>query len=208
MKFFGRKKVEGFIACYDLQEWWFATFTEEERKYIDDCYQPMGLPAHTLTQGVRNSSKPITQFLNELSTWFRTNKDAFIAERIRKKVNELGQSKPIVKPGYYNGRHFTTYVSDVTNLKKQGELTEVVKLLLELIAATEAENLADGTGVAPWYYEELAKIYRKQKDYVKEVAVLERYANQKHAPGSKPQELLERLDKVRQLMASENKTAK
>ena len=208
MKLCDRKKVEGFIAYYNLQEWWFATFAEKERKYIDDRYQPMGLPPHTLTQGVRTSSKPITQFLNELSIWFRTNKDASIAERIHKKVDELGCSNPIVKPGYYNGHHFTTYVSDVTALKKQGELAEAVKLLLELITATEAENAAAGTGLAPWYYEELAKIYRKQKDYAKEVAILERYASQKYAPGSKPLELLERIDKARQLLASENKPAR
>jgi hypothetical protein len=208
MKLWGRKKVEGLIAHYGLQEWWFATFTEEECKYIDDRYQPMGLPSHTLTQGVRTSSKPATQFLTELSTWFRASKDTSIAERIHKKVDELGRSSPIVKPGYYNGRHFTTYISDVKNLKRLGELIAAEKLLLELIAAIEAENAADGGGVAPWYYEELAKIYRKQKDYAKEVAILERYASQKHAPGSKPPELLERLDKARQLMASENRSAR
>jgi hypothetical protein len=106
------------------------------------------------------------------------------------------------KPGYYNGRHYTTYVSEVKNLKKSGKLEEVEKLLLELIAATEAESVAEGFGVAPWYYEELAKVYRKQKEYAKEVAILERFAAQKHAPGAKPPRLLERLEKARHLASS------
>jgi len=40
-------------------------------------------------------------------------------------------------PGYYNGRHFTTYVSDVNNLKKSGKVEEAERLLLELVKATE-----------------------------------------------------------------------
>ena len=106
----------------------------------------------------------------------------------------------MTQPGYYNGRHFTTYVSDVAELKKQDRFEELESLLLELVAATEAENKVQKLGVAPWYYEELAKLYRKQKDYVKEVAILERFAKQKHAPGVKPQQLLERLEKARQLI--------
>lgn len=199
MKFLGdKKKVEGFIAHYGLQEWWFATFSDEERKYVDSCYQPMGLPSHTLTIGSRTSSKPTTQFLNELSTWFRTRKDASIAERIHKKVVELGLEHPIEKLGYSNGRHFTTFVNDVENLKKQGDLEAAEKLLLNLVSVIEAE----GESVAPWYYEELAKIYRKRKDYVNEIATLERFAKQQHAPGAKPEKLLQRLEKAKQLKES------
>ena len=106
------------------------------------------------------------------------------------------------RPGYYNGRHYTTYVNTVKNLKKSGELEEAERLLLELIAATEAESKAERSGVAPWYYEELAKVYRKQKEYAKEVAILERFAAQKHAPGVKPPRLLERLEKARHLATS------
>jgi pimeloyl-ACP methyl ester carboxylesterase len=46
----------------------------------------------------------------------------------------------------------------------------------------------------------LAIIHRKRKDYQNEVAILERFANQKHAPGVKPQKLLERLEKARTLL--------
>jgi hypothetical protein len=55
-------------------------------------------------------------------------------------------------------------------------------------------------GVAPWYYEELAKVYRKNKNYVQEVSILERFAKQKHGVGVKPKKLLERLEKAKLLL--------
>lgn len=160
----------------------------------------MSMPAHTLTQGQRTSSLPITEFLNALASWFRSQSDASISQRIHSKIEELGIEHSIFGPGYYNGRHFTTYVSDIQALKRQGKLKEAEHLLLELISATEAEDRVDRRGVAPWYYEELAKIYRKQKDYANEVRTLERFAAHRHAPGVKPPQLIDRLKKARALL--------
>jgi hypothetical protein len=103
-------------------------------------------------------------------------------------------------PGFYQGRHFTSYVDDVTALKRNGDSAGAEHLLLALLDATEAEDRAQGGGVAPWYYEELAKIYRERKDYASEVAVLERFARQRHAPGASPPVLLERLEKAKALL--------
>lgn len=197
-------KVEGLIAFYGLQDWWFSSFTDEEREYIDARYQPMGAPSRTLTQGIiLERRQPAPEFLNGLASWFRSNKYSTIAERIHRKLTELGKEQPIAKPGYYDGRHFTTYVRDVESLKKSGEVAELEKLLIELVKATEAESAANGMGVAPAYYSELAILYRKQKEYSKEVSILERFANQKHAPGVMPAKLLDRLNKARKLAATQ-----
>ena len=72
--------------------------------------------------------------------------------------------------------------------------------MLELINATEEQDKLINGGVAPWYYEELAKIYRKNKNTPQEVAILERFARQRHAAGVKPPKLLERLEKAKLLM--------
>jgi hypothetical protein len=109
------------------------------------------------------------------------------------------------KPGYYQGRHFTTYVENVKVLKRTGADAALEQLLLVLVGATEAESRSDGLGVAPWYYEELAKLYHARKDYQSELGVLERFASQRHAPGVKPPELLERLDKVRAIVRGEQR---
>ena len=100
------------------------------------------------------------------------------------------------RPGYYRGRHFTGYVDEVRSLKRAGRLEEAARLLLNLVKATEAESRATGDGVAPWYYEHLAIVYRKQKDPVNEKRLLLRFAEQVHAPGAKPKKLLQRLHAI------------
>jgi hypothetical protein len=203
-----QEKVEGLIAFYNLQEWWFSSFTIDEREYIDSCYQPMGAPPHTLTQGtILERGQPAPEFLNGLNTWFKSSKDSGIAERIYQKLTQLGKEFPTVKPGYYDGRHFTTYVRDFESLKKSGKVIELENLLLELVKATEEESAMDGMGVAPAYYSELAILYRKQKEYSKEISILERFAKQKHSRGVMPAKLLERLEKAKELAAIQETTS-
>lgn len=200
--------VEGLIAFYKLQEWWFSSFTSDEREYIDIRYQPMNAPPRTLTRGkILERRQPAPEFLNGLNTWFRSKNDSAIAERIHQKLIELATEHPIVKQGYYNGRHFTTYVRDFEILKKNGNSSELENLLIELVKATEAESTVDDMGVAPAYYSELAILYRKQKEYAKEISILERFAKQKHAPGVMPVKLLERLDKVKKIVANQKDTS-
>jgi hypothetical protein len=100
-------------------------------------------------------------------------------------------------PGYVRGRHFTEYVEEVKRLKRSGLDREAEDLLLELVSATEAEAESEAWGVAPWYYEQLAVVYRKRGDVDQEVSILERFAAQPHAPGVMPPRLLERLRKAR-----------
>ena len=100
------------------------------------------------------------------------------------------------RPGYYKGRHFTDYVDEVRSLKRAGRLEEAAELLLNLIGATEASSRAGEGGVAPWYYEHLAIVYRKQKDPANEKRLLFRFAEQAQAPGAKPEKLLQRLHAI------------
>ena len=101
------------------------------------------------------------------------------------------------KAGLVRGRHYTTYVDEVRQLKSLGQVEAAERLLLELVVATEAESRTEGWGVAPWYYEQLAILYAKQKDSTKEIAILERYDAQRHAPGVGPSKLAARLEKAR-----------
>src|SRR5687767_4900805 len=102
--------------------------------------------------------------------------------------------------GHVRGRHYTTYVDEVRRLKRDGQLEAAENLLVELVVATEAEASAERWGVAPWYYEQLAVLYSKQKQVGKELAILERYEAQRHAPGAGPSKLADRLEKVRKRM--------
>jgi hypothetical protein len=78
--------------------------------------------------------------------------------------------------GFHNGRHYTTYVEEVKALKRAGDYAGAEDLLLALIQATENEARVNCWAVAPWYFDQLAIIYRKTNEPEKEPRVLERYA--------------------------------
>ena len=196
-------KGEGKIAYFGLVDWWLNTYSETEREYINNRFQPMNQRAHTLTQGRYlkiGETFDAATFLNGLATWFRSKSDASILKRIHDKIDELGCTQPLSGPGYIRGRHYVTYVKDVENLKRSGKLEDAENLLLELINATEQEDRMEKLGEAPWYYGELAKIYRKNKNYAQEVSILERFAKQRHGVGVTPKKLLERLEKAKLLL--------
>jgi len=106
---------------------------------------------------------------------------------------EEGQNK-------YGG--YLAVVPKVKALKAAGKNKKAIKLLLSAVDLTEAEShyIGGGWGVAPWYYEQLAILYRKEKDYKKEVSILERYAAQQKSIGKGPEKLGERLVKARTLL--------
>jgi hypothetical protein len=112
------------------------------------------------------------------------------------------------KPGYYNERHYTTYLNEIKYLKSKSKYSDLENLLLELVNATEAESHAEGYGVAPAYYEELAILYRKQKEYSKEISILERFKKQKQSLGATNEKLFERLEKAKELVTKEKKAIK
>lgn len=106
----------------------------------------------------------------------------------------------IKKAEEVEGRHFSSFVSNVRLLKKLGKTKQLEILLNRLIDAIEAGDNISHYGVAPWYYEELAKLYRRNKDYAKEVEILERFSNHRHAHGSKPAILELRYKRAKELL--------
>lgn len=104
--------------------------------------------------------------------------------------------------GLVDGRHYSTFVDEVKTLKRARDHDAAAGLLLRLIDAVEEESKVGGKGwyVAPWYYVELAIIYRKEKDYKNEASVLRRYVLQHKGKRDKPSEaVMERLKKAQSL---------
>lgn len=99
------------------------------------------------------------------------------------------------------GSHYTNSVDEVKRLIRAECFDEAVQLLLKGVDATEKEAAKDKTGVAPWYYEKLAMIYRKQGRHDAEVAILERFEQQPKSPGLGPAKLADHLVKARMRMA-------
>lgn len=118
-----------------------------------------------------------------------------IAEQLARVARATAPASPDL--GRVDGRHFTEFVEDVKGLMRAHRDDEAEALLLRLVEATEEESRGTGIGVAPWYYERLAVLYARQKEYLREIAVLERYSQQPHAPGVGPRRLLDRLERAR-----------
>jgi len=133
---------------------------------------------------------------------FSMTRDEALAELTERLTSTpAGQDMLIDKmsrSGFVDGRHYSAFGDEVRRLKRAGELEQVEALLLRLAAATEAEAKARRWGVAPWYYEQLAIVYRKQKRQADEIAVLERYERQRKAPGARPAKLAKRLAKLQE----------
>lgn len=118
----------------------------------------------------------------------------------------LEQAQRAQKAAQALGRHYANWVEPVKKLKRQGKFEEAEKILLACIDATERESAITNYGVAPWYYEQLAIIYRKQDRLAAEVAILERFMKQKHGLGVKPEEMADRLVKASELLSKQKPT--
>ena len=129
------------------------------------------------------------------------------------------QMADIKSAGKVDDGHYTNSIERINTLKRQRKNSEAIELLLQCVQATESEAKSANSkasvlderfaflekgrsqtnwGVAPWYYEQLAILYRKDKQYQKEVEILERYEKQEKAPGVGPQKLAERLIRARE----------
>lgn len=105
------------------------------------------------------------------------------------------------KLGSVDGKYFLYWIDTIKLQKRLGQYDEAIELLLKIVDAVEREAKYMEWGVAPWYYEQLAIIYRKQKRRADEVAILERYAAADKAAGRGPDRMADRLTKAKILAA-------
>lgn len=116
---------------------------------------------------------------------------------------DIAAAKPPMRPGrargpgMLRGRHHSEWHQEVGRLRAAGADAEAENLLIDIVDSSEQESAAEGFGVAPAAYETLAVMYRARKDSAGEIAILERFARQRHAPGVIPPKLLARLEKVK-----------
>ena len=92
-----RPKIGGEITYFGFVEWWLSEFSEEERKYIESVYQPLGDPSggSSLTKGkIYITSQTAAGLLGALAGWFKRNpEDRPLAYRILTKAEERAQSE-------------------------------------------------------------------------------------------------------------------
>ena len=93
--FFGKQpKIRGEIGYFGLSEWWLSEFSEEERQYILETFQPLGSTGNFLTEGnILHTSNTAIKLLSSLAGWFRKKEDRNIAYKILMKGEELINEK-------------------------------------------------------------------------------------------------------------------
>ena len=101
-----------------------------------------------------------------------------------------------IKPGYYRGYPTFEYASDIQLLRLRKDWVGLEHFLKKLVE-TESN---DPESVAPFVFEELAKLYRKQKRFPEEVNLLRELENLCKSRGqSMAERLSSRLDRAESL---------
>jgi hypothetical protein len=95
-------------------------------------------------------------------------------------------------------------INEVKSMIREGREQEAEPVLLGLVAAIEEQAQTHRGKLAPWYYERLAIIYRRRRDYASEIAILTRYCQHEGNKYSIPEGIRKRLDTARGLLARAN----
>lgn len=100
--------------------------------------------------------------------------------------------------------NYYKYVDLIKQLIKENKDMEAEKILLKIIELNEINSFETGEGVAPYYYEELSKVYKKRKDRSRQVEILHRYLIQIKARGNLPKKIYEQYLKTKVVVDVEN----
>jgi isopentenyl diphosphate isomerase/L-lactate dehydrogenase-like FMN-dependent dehydrogenase len=166
--------IEGPIGYFGLAEWWLATFTEAERKYIDSASSsPTG--GGPLTEGrISYSSGRAAQFLSALATNFNRPGDRRIARMMLSKAEELAQAAASILDLHfvYMGMIKTYHAdrdADPEALRLAVEACEKqIALAPESAKAWEREYPGDPLP-AHTGYTQLAIVREKQRDFAEAI---------------------------------------
>lgn len=163
-------KIKGLISYFDLENWWLTTFTENEREYIIETFQPLGSTGDCLIKDeITNASQTKIDFLTHLSSWFKKNTDHTIGFRLIKKADDLiTESSDILDVHflyqakielYYKFREDETALEEAINAcKKQIEISKKAKAQFKI--ENKREPLPTHKG-----FEQLAILEEKRNNY-------------------------------------------
>ena len=190
MPFFRRSnkapKVEGEIGYHSLTEWWLSNFTEEERKYIEARYKPLGIRVtdeRPLTQGTISwSSGRSAQLLSGLATNFEGPKDRHIARRLLKKAEDVAGSNILDRHFVYS-EMIQVYYRDRDNDPNAlgdaiGACEKQIEIGPEAVQAWRAEYPTDTELPSHRGFTQLAIIREKERDYSKVITLAKEAMNQ------------------------------
>ena len=105
--------------------------------------------------------------------------------------------------GLVRGRHYTEWIEEVKQLKRDKNHQAVIDLCSDAVEAVEAEYRSNRLAVAPWWYEQVAMAARRSNQPDVERAAMQRYLDH---PGSNHPDYIEKFNRfIAKLDAKEAK---
>jgi hypothetical protein len=170
------ERAYGLIGYFGLTDWWLTAFNEDERRYIQTKFQPLGSSGDSLTSGVISySTDTATGLLGSLAGWFRKPEERPIAHRILDKAIELSTGAPVLDLHFLYQQLIETYYKDRDKPqyldKAIAACRQQIALASDAARAFEAEY-ADSPLPAHRGYEQLAIILEKQGHFEEVIALV------------------------------------
>lgn len=175
-----KSEVKGELGYFGLGDWWLSTFTEEERKYIEQTYKPMSMGGDNnkpLTEGnILSTSQTAAGLLSGLVGWFKKSpEDLSIARRILAKAEEVS-AQPIDSHYVYQAMIQANYPhrnldpdaldEAIQACRKQISITpQVAREFKREHSVDEANRIFGARLPAHVGYKQLAIILEKEKRY-------------------------------------------
>lgn len=161
---------KGLIKYFNLVNWWLATFTVDERKYISQTYKPLGDTEDTLTKGdITFISTSASSFLSTLASWFPKEKDKHIAYTLINKAESMSSSaKPLDLHFQYLTKIQTYYSrrdTDPTALQKAKEACRQQIAIASSAAIAFRKEYEDQILPLHTGYKQLCIILEKEGEY-------------------------------------------
>ena len=180
----GKKKIQGPIGYFNLSDWWLSEFSEEERVYIKNRFQPLGLSGSSLTDGnLTSTSQTAIGLLTNLSGWFSKKEDRHIAYKLILKAEQLIDSESrIIDIHFLYSTKIEIMYKDRDSTPKG--LEKAVQACQQQISYSDkackafkekysGESLPSHKG-----YQQLVIVKEKQKEYMDAINLSEKALNQ------------------------------
>lgn len=186
----------GMIEYFGLTNWWQQTFTEDERNFIIQTYQPIGISVSILNHsssaemsGSENVSNRLTSgsivstsgtavgLLSGLAGWFRAPETRSIAHRFLDKAFELANGDvDVLDLHFLYQRAIETYYKDRSQPEFMMKAVEACHAQIGIAGRAAHRFLEEhGNSRLPSHkgYEQLAIIFEKEKRWSDAIALCE-----------------------------------
>jgi len=168
LRLFKKRKIEGFIGLYGLEQWWLKELNESERTEILSTFQPMGGDSDSLISGKISTNQKCSDFLATLAGWFKASDRDLGYKILHKAEDSLDSNSTVLEQHFTYNALIEFYYRDRD--KGQRYLDKALKACRKQISISKAairEFKKQDTNFFPSHkgFHQLSIYAEKQKNY-------------------------------------------